>query len=130
MTEEEKQQRREMWFSLHIWAAKFPQKPSPEQVVAGEEWLLAWFEQMPTTCPCRPKWLNVVRICPPPLSEGVMAVVWWAVAAHDRINVILGKTMWAEKSKRHPLILDLVEEGKPGRADFLLAFKRPAMNRF
>jgi hypothetical protein len=43
-----------------------------------------------------------------------MIFFWWTIALHDRINVLLNKEIWMERSASHILLISLVEDPEHG----------------
>jgi hypothetical protein len=90
------EQGRRFWDELHLFAWTYP------EVAAGaeQEMALAWLaefarrlrEAAGRTCPCADEWDFMVAAVPPPL-QGWQEFFMWTVAAHDRVNVRLGKRM-------------------------------------
>lgn len=107
-TDPENAHKRKMWISLHTYAARYSETPDGDQVRSAGEWLEKWASQMPNTCPCKQEWLDILKIEKPPLKEGRGSFFWWTVAAHDRVNILLGRTLWTSRSKTSPLLQNLL----------------------
>ena len=119
--------KRKMWGDLHSFAARYVyQNPTAEQVIDAERWLLRWVERLPAGCPCRPEWEDTVACCPPPLTEGRMEFFWWTVAAHDRVNMLMRKPLWAKRSRNHPLLTSLVKSNP----DYTIHLRKKIANVF
>lgn len=96
-----------MWNDLHVEAQWWPEKPSIRRILQGKKFLREFRERLPDDCPCKGEWDEALKDCPPPLEEGGDSYFWWTIALHDRVNVILGKKVWATRSKKHKLLQDI-----------------------
>jgi len=119
----------QLWVDLHIYAARFSLSPSTEDVDDAESWLQQWYVKFPPDCPCIAEWTRILEVCPPPIASGALEFFWWTVAAHDRVNVYLGKRVWANKSKTHPLLQQLLETDEGSRAEYKRRMSAPAINK-
>lgn len=100
-----------MWDSLHRFAATYPESPADGDAESAAAWLRDFARRFPEDCPCLAEWEKALAICPPPLRTSRRDFFRWTLALHDRVNVILGKPIWLESSKAHPLLQTLREEG-------------------
>ena len=86
---------RKLWKDLHAKAASLPGQLAEDQVEKLESWLSAWEEGIPSWggCACKRHWLEVKARIPADFSSGG-AFLQWTVAAHNAVNLRLGKPQW------------------------------------
>lgn len=92
-----------LWFQLHRQAVEYPVKPSETEKAKLLEWLDDWTKQFPEHCPCLDEYREAVKISEPP-TDGKESFFWWTVALHDRVNMLLNKGLFSQRSLEHPLL--------------------------
>jgi mitochondrial FAD-linked sulfhydryl oxidase len=98
---------RARWLELHTYAFNYPDNPTATDQQQARRWLDYFARRIPSFgCSCQDHWQLMVMTCPPDLSSR-SAFYWWTVAAHDSVNLKLGKPLHApEWSLAHPLLKD------------------------
>lgn len=94
---------RRMWDALHRYAAVYTLHPEarPREAL---DWLRVWEGRFPADCPCRDEFRAACALVPPPVEVAGMDFFQWTIALHDRINALLRKPLWQERSRKHPLL--------------------------
>lgn len=119
---------RYLWNQLHCYAARYPSKPTEEDKQDAELFLKEWAEDIPEDCPCLKEWNDILDTMQPELDT-CLSFLWWTVAAHDRINILLEKPIWSGRSKTHKLVTSLADGGGDAAARARLALSRKPLNR-
>lgn len=95
-----------LWTLLHEFAAAYPTAPTKEDTLKARvffdtfEILIRTFAD---SCTCYSEWQKIVSYVRPPINDGD-ALRTWAFAAHDWVNLTLGRPVFNPSSEGHELL--------------------------
>lgn len=89
---------RKHWKELHEYAMAYPDDPTLGDQAAAQNFLESWRSRIPQYgCSCKKHFASIEASRPVDLSSKD-AFYGWTVAAHNDVNIRLGKPLWAPGS--------------------------------
>jgi hypothetical protein len=94
-----------LWSLLHRFALAYPEQATEAEQAHAAAFLESWKQLIPRVrCKCRDEWEMILSEFPPDLKTR-QGFAWWTFAAHDRVNLLLGKPLFfPDWSSTHPML--------------------------